>query len=53
MGKQVVLSDEVYSELLSLKIHPREPFNDVVKRLLQFYKAHYKDSSQSSGGESR
>jgi predicted CopG family antitoxin len=39
MGKQVVVSDDVHSRLASLKVHPREPFNDVIKRLLDFYEA--------------
>ena len=39
MGKQIVVSDEVHSRLTSLKVHPREPFNDVIKRLLDFYEA--------------
>ena len=34
----IQISKEVKSELYGLKIHSREPYNDVVERLLNFYK---------------
>jgi predicted CopG family antitoxin len=50
MTRQIVISEEVYSELMSLKVHPREPFNDVIKRLLAFYRAQ-QERIGNSGGE--
>jgi predicted CopG family antitoxin len=41
MGRQISVSEDVYSELVSLKVHPREPFNDVIRRLLRLYKAQH------------
>jgi len=50
MTRQIVISEEVYKELMSLKVHPREPFNDVIKRLLAFYRAQ-QERIGNSGGE--
>ena len=47
-GKQIVVSEDVYERLLKLKVHPREPFGDVVRRLLDLYESVERDRSQSS-----
>jgi hypothetical protein len=47
-GKQIVVSEDVYERLLKLKVHPREPFSDVVRRLLDLYESVERDRSQSS-----
>jgi negative regulator of replication initiation len=36
-GRQIVVSEDVYERLAKIKVHPREPFGDVVRRLLDFY----------------
>ncbi len=33
--KTIILTDEVYKILEKKKIHPREPFYDVIKRLVE------------------
>jgi negative regulator of replication initiation len=38
-GKQIVVSEDVYERLAKIKVHPREPFGDVVRRLLDFYES--------------
>jgi predicted CopG family antitoxin len=38
-GKQIVVPEDVYERLAKLKVHPREPFGDVVRRLLDFYES--------------
>jgi len=38
-GKQIVVPEDVYERLAKIKVHPREPFGDVVRRLLDFYES--------------
>ena len=38
-GRQIVVSEDVYERLAKIKVHPREPFGDVVRRLLDFYES--------------
>jgi predicted CopG family antitoxin len=38
-GRQIVVPEDVYARLAKLKVHPREPFGDVVRRLLDFYES--------------
>jgi predicted CopG family antitoxin len=38
-GRQIVVPKDVYERLSKLKVHPREPFGDVVRRLLDFYES--------------
>jgi len=33
----IQIEEDVKKKLERLKIHPREPFNDVIKRLIEFY----------------
>jgi predicted CopG family antitoxin len=35
--KQISISKLLYARLVDLKIHPRESFNDVIERILNFY----------------
>jgi predicted CopG family antitoxin len=36
-GKQIVVPPDVYEKLSALKVHPREPFGAVIKRLIDHY----------------
>lgn len=38
--KTIWVDVEVWERLRKLKVHEREPFNDVIKRLLEFYERH-------------
>jgi negative regulator of replication initiation len=38
-GRQIVVPEDVYERLAKIKVHPREPFGDVVRRLLDFYES--------------
>lgn len=37
LAKQIKLNDDVYNELTSIG-HKNETYNDIVKRLLEFYR---------------
>jgi len=47
-GKQIVVPEDVYERLEKLKVHPREPFGDVVRRLLDLYESVERDRSKST-----
>jgi predicted CopG family antitoxin len=38
--KTIKISEEIKMKLDEIKIHPRETYDDVIKRLIEFYESH-------------
>jgi len=45
----IQVDEEVKVKLDKLKIHPREPYSDVIKRLIEFYESHKKNDAALAG----
>jgi predicted CopG family antitoxin len=39
MKTTIQISNETRDELNALKVHPREPYEEVIRRLLEFYRS--------------
>jgi predicted CopG family antitoxin len=47
MGRKTTIQvdESIKARLDKLKLHPREPYSDVIKRLLEFYEKHHLGAS--------
>ncbi len=48
VSESIRIGKDTKEELGKLKIHPRETYDDVIKRLIEFYKSHSIASASSS-----
>ena len=49
--KTIKISEEIKTKLDEIKIHPRETYDDVIRRLVNFYEKHKEKNTTQNSSE--